>query len=112
MKRGETILNISENVTYIVDEVYTVDNFTVVFTEDSKCFPICQLRTGVKLKPTLIKKIATSMISEKTSQNIRYQINKELTYEKINPTTDSNTRTSWLRKIVSHLSKLGRRVRD
>lgn len=110
MKRGESILKISDNVTYIVDEVYTVDNFTVVFTEDSKCFPICQLRTGVKLKPTLIKKIASSMISEKTSQNIRYQINKELAYEKItNPTTP--TITSWLRKIVSNLSKLGRRVR-
>ena len=45
MKSGTQILNITNKTTHVVDVCETYGDTTVVFTQDSKCFNINDVRT-------------------------------------------------------------------
>ena len=119
MKKGDNILNIIDGKTYIIDEIYSVDNITVIFTMDGKCYPISNFKLPNKnkkqytlndlKKSNVVNKVSKSFLSinekEKISNQIKKEINKELGYEKYSTSSSvGNTNTSWLRKILSHLS--------
>ena len=118
MNNETRIINKNTGVIHGVDQVYYYDNtHYVVFTEDKKCFPsnIVRILTDSEKYNELSKYIVSSLNVNGSFDKLKITI-KELNKqrnERINqiPNTPIVSRTSWLRKIVSHLSKLGRRVR-
>ena len=118
MNNETRIINKNTGVVHRIDQIYYYDkNHYVVFTEDKNCFPsnIIRTLTDSEKYSELSKHIVSNLNINGSLDKLKITI-KELNKqrnERINkiPTTPIVTRTSWLRKIVSHLSKLGRRVR-
>ena len=43
LSKGDKIYSKTSNSVHIVEEVETISDITVVFTEDSKCFPLSEV---------------------------------------------------------------------
>jgi len=96
------IIHIKTNRLYFVDEVFN----DVVFTLDNKCLPIGEIRnlTTKEKQTELIKHICNNTWDDETIKKTTDRIKGY--------SNDSNGITSWLRKVVSYLPKLGRGVRN
>lgn len=58
---GTQIINEKTNTIHVVDEIEVINNETLVFTQDMKCFPISEIRTvkieNIPLSPSESKTI-------------------------------------------------------
>ena len=91
---------------HYLDEVYD----SVVFTMDSQCFPINEVRNlSRKEKETILVKHICNSWDNETVKKISKRIKK---YSKIKTTKPISVKSnpSWMRKVVSYLSRLKRRV--
>jgi hypothetical protein len=99
-------IHIKTGKLHFLDEVYD----SVVFTMDSKCFPINEVRNlSIKEKETLLVNHICNSWNDETVKKISNRIKK---YGKIKTTKPIGIKSnpSWMRKIVSYLSRLKRRV--
>ena len=93
---------------HFLDEVYD----SVVFTMDSKCFPISEVRNlSIKEKENLLVKHICNSWDDETIRKTKERI-KRYSKPQPNSTITVNTNPSWMRKVVSYLSRLKRRVCD
>ena len=118
---GSPVYVNSKDIVTHIDDIEVVEGITLFYTKNKSCYIEEQL-TFLKINNHLdsVEKILyNSFVNSFSKENlllkqidVRKRINrtKFKENEKITIST-TPTRTSWLRKIVSHLSKLGRRVR-
>ena len=120
---GSPVYVNSKDIVTHIDDIEIVEGITLFYTKNKSCYIEEQL-TFLKIHNHLdgVEKILyNSFVNSFSKENlllkqidVRKRINrtKFKENEKItNSITPIVTHTSWLRKIVSHLSKLGRRVR-
>lgn len=120
---GSPVYVNSKDIVTHIDDIEIVEGITLFYTKNKSCYIEEQL-TFLKINNHLdgVEKILyNSFVNSFSKENlllkqidVRKRINrtKFKENEKItNSITPIVTHTSWLRKIVSHLSKLGRRVR-
>ena len=117
---GSPVYVNSKDIVTHIDDIEVVEGITLFYTKNKSCYIEEQL-TFLKINNHLdsVEKILyNSFVDSFSKENlllkqidVRKRINrtKFKENEKIIIST-TPTRTSWLRKIVSHLSKLGRRI--
>ena len=118
---GSPVYVNSKDIVTHIDDIEVVEGITLFYTKNKSCYIEEQL-TFLKINNHLdsVEKILyNSFINSFSKENlllkqidVRKRINraKFKENEKIIIST-TPTHTSWMRKILSHLSKLGRRVR-
>ena len=103
------IVNIKTNEIHRVDEYYSVDGVDVVFTTDEKCLPLNHTKSIDK--DDINRVIAYSFCNEIIKKQDFTELKKKLHGTSTNFSYDpNNVNSSWMRKVVSYLSRLKRRV--
>ena len=77
---GKLIFNLMKNSFHTVESMESVDDITVVFTEDSKCFPIDEIEiipinVAKKCLKTLTKSDIASLLIDKEGKQVKLKYN-------------------------------------
>jgi hypothetical protein len=77
---GKLIFNLIKNSFHTVESTESVDEITVVFTEDSKCFPIDEIElipsnVAEKCLRTLTKSDIASLLIDKDGKQVKLKYN-------------------------------------
>ena len=95
-------IHIKTGKLHFLDEIYD----SVVFTMDSKCFPINEIRNlNIKEKETLLIRHICNSWDDETAKKIRNRIKANQKSKSFNIPTTNRHSTSWLRKILSYFSR-------
>ena len=111
---------IKKDMVVKIEDSEVIDKTLIFYTSDGSCYPFQEL-TFLNLPDyeneiqNLVKKTLMECFTKESLLPKQIEIKKRLSnYEKTKTTlpNNNNRSTSWLRKVVSYLSKLGRGVRN
>lgn len=105
------IVNIKTNEIHRVDEYYSVDGIDVVFTMDEKCLPLNHTKSIGKddIKRVIAYSFCNEIIEKQDFTELKNRLHENATKYSFDP---NNVNPSWMRKVISYLSRLKRRVCD
>lgn len=115
---GKPIYVIKEDKFHYVEYFENVLDTTIIYTDCGKSYDISEIEyldvESIKNEKDEIKKIIKELLFDNSNELGWLKFKIDIKYEKLkNSSTSTNIRhTSWLRKVLSNIPFIGRRIRN